>query len=64
MLLEQCLEQLSEGYRTYIEYWFNHPGSGAKAAAKHFGISKSNAWTRKHRVISKLSECYQKKIKI
>jgi RNA polymerase sigma factor (sigma-70 family) len=64
MLLAQCIEQLSEGYRTYIEYWFKHPGSGAKAAAKHFGISQNNAWTRKHRVISKLNECYQKKIKI
>jgi RNA polymerase sigma factor (sigma-70 family) len=60
-LLEQCLEQLSEAYRTYIEYWFTHPDSGAKAASVYFGISESNAWTRKHRVVNKLNECYKKK---
>jgi RNA polymerase sigma factor (sigma-70 family) len=63
-LLDQCLSQLSEGYKTFIDYWFNHPASDAKTVADHFGISEANAWTRKHRVITKLSECYQRKSKI
>jgi RNA polymerase sigma factor (sigma-70 family) len=60
-ILKQCIERLSEQYRTYIEYWFTHPDSHAKAVALHFGISVNNAWTRKHRIIGKLNECYQKK---
>jgi RNA polymerase sigma factor (sigma-70 family) len=63
-LLKHCLDQLSEGYKTYIEYWFQHPDADAKAAALHFGISPSNACTRKHRVINKLSECYRRKHEI
>lgn len=63
-ILKQCLEQLSKGYKTFIEYWFSHPDSGAKAVATHFDISVNNAWTRKHRVISKLNECYQKKSEV
>ncbi|HYW33833.1 MAG TPA: sigma-70 family RNA polymerase sigma factor [Balneolaceae bacterium] len=60
-LLEHCLEQLSRGYKTFIDYWFKYPDSDARAAASHFNISVNNAWTRKHRVINKLNDCYKKK---
>ncbi len=60
-LLKKCLQKLSDDYRTFINYWFNYPGSEASAAADYFGLSEANIWTRKHRIIKKLSECYQKK---
>src|SRR5699024_6442576 len=53
--LEECLQQLSERYREFIDYWLSFPDSDATAAATHFEISVSNAWTRKHRIIKKLS---------
>lgn len=62
--LEQCLEQLSDTYRRFFEYWYRHPDSNAKAAATRFDMTESNVWTRKHRMIKKLSKCYQKKSEI
>ena len=60
-ILEKCLKELKEGYRRFIEYWFEHPDSDADVVASHFNISVNNVWTRKHRVIKRLNECYQKK---
>ncbi len=60
-LLEQCLQQLSAHYKAFIDFWLTHPDVGAKVAAKQFDISVNNAWTRKHRAIQKLSDCYQQK---
>jgi RNA polymerase sigma factor (sigma-70 family) len=62
-ILELCLQQLSESYKTFIDFWFDYPDTDAKAAATHFGITVNNTWTRKHRILKKLSNCYQKKIK-
>ena len=59
-LLEWCISQLSESYRALIDFMFSYPDATAKATATHFGISRSNVWTRKHRIIKKLSECFQK----
>lgn len=63
-LLQHCIDQLSESYRTFFEFWYRHPDSEAKVAAARFDISLSNVWTRKHRVLKKLRECYQKKSNI
>ncbi len=62
-ILSQCLEKLSAGYRTFINYWFTHPEAEAKKAAAHFSMSVENVWTKKHRIIKKLNKCYQKKLK-
>lgn len=62
-LLAQCIEKLNDGYRTFINYWFSHPDAEAIAAAEHFGMSTESVWTKKHRIVKKLSECYQKKLK-
>lgn len=61
-ILEYCMEQLSEDYRLFIEYWFDNPGSDAQEVAGHFDISVNNAWTRKHRVIKMLNECVTEKM--
>jgi len=60
-LLELCLNQLKEEYQRFMQYWFDHPDSHTKKVAAEFDISINNAWTRKHRLIKKLNECYQKK---
>lgn len=63
-ILKWCLDQLESEYRKFMEFWFQHPGFGAEAVADHFGISVSNAWTRKHRLIKQLNQCYEKKSKL
>lgn len=63
-LLDWCLSQLKESYQTFMQYWFDHPDAHSEKVAKHFDITTSNAWTRKHRLIRKLNECYRKKSKL
>lgn len=60
-ILEQCMGELKEEYREFMEYWFERPGSHAGRVADHFGLSVNNVWTRKHRIIKQLNDCYKKK---
>ncbi len=62
-LLRWCLKQLNKKYQEFIRYWFDHPDEAAITVAEHFNISVNNAWTRKHRIIKKLNECYENKSK-
>lgn len=62
-ILEHCLKQLKKKYREFMIYWFEHPGAHAEKVASRFNISVNNVWTRKHRLIKKLNECYRKKSK-
>jgi len=63
-LLEWCLDQLKTKYQRFMQYWFDHPDAHTKKVASHFDISVNNAWTRKHRLIKKLNECYREKSKL
>lgn len=63
-LLEWCLKQLKKEYQAFMRYWFKYPDSEAEKVADHFNLSVSNTWTRKHRIINKLNECYEKKSKL
>ena len=63
-ILKRCMEGLKADYKKYIEYWFQNPGYETSVVADHFNISVSNAWTKKHRVINALKECFEKKIKL
>ena len=63
-ILTRCIEGLKADYRNYIEYWFQNPGYETSVVADYFGISVSNAWTKKHRVINVLKDCFEKKIKL
>lgn len=62
-ILKYCIEQLSESYKKLIKYWFANPDSDANEVANYFDISVNNAWTRKHRVVKMLNECYQEQSK-
>ena len=63
-ILKWCMEQLKEEYKKFMEFWFTDPGMEAEEVANKFGLSLSNTWTRKHRIIKQLNECYQKKSKL
>lgn len=61
-LLKWCMDQLKKEYQNFMEYWFTHPDAHAESVAERFNISVSNVWTRKHRLIKKLNECYREKM--
>lgn len=60
-ILEWCLKQLKKEYQAFMRYWFRYPDAEAEKVAEHFNLSVSNTWTRKHRIINTLNECYKKK---
>lgn len=60
-LLRWCLQQLKKEYQQFMQFWFDYPDAHTERVAEEFSISVGNAWTRKHRLIKKLSKCYQKK---
>tara|TARA_R110000868_G_scaffold408293_7_gene691105 strand:+ start:63984 stop:64529 length:546 start_codon:yes stop_codon:yes gene_type:complete len=62
-ILKVCLRQLKPDLKSYISYWFQNPGDETVVVADHFGISVSNAWTKKHRILKLLKECCEKKLK-
>lgn len=61
-ILKYCLDQLRKGYKEFISYWFTFPNASTEDVAEHFDISINNAWTRKHRVINKLTDCVEGKV--
>lgn len=61
-ILKICLQELREGYREFISYWFSFPNASTEDVAEYFEISVNNAWIRKHRVINKLKKCVESKI--
>lgn len=60
-ILEECLEELGEESREFIEYFMNKPYASTDEAVEIFNISKSNARTRKHRILGRLHDCYTRK---
>ncbi|MEQ9309091.1 MAG: sigma-70 family RNA polymerase sigma factor [Balneolaceae bacterium] len=61
-ILKACLNSLKPDLKSYISYWFHNPGDETSVVADHFGISVSNAWTKKHRILKMLKECCEKKL--
>lgn len=61
-ILKACLNKLKPGLKSYISYWFQNPGDETAVVAEHFGISVSNAWTKKHRILKMIKECCDKKL--
>ncbi len=56
-ILKRCLSELKKSYLEFITYLFKFPDAETDDIAEYFGISPSNAWTRKHRIIKKLNKC-------
>lgn len=61
-ILQRCFEKLKPKQYNYISYWFDNPGSETTLVADRFGISINNAWTKKHRIIQILRECFEENI--
>ena len=60
-LLEECVGELNSDHRSYMQFWFTNPGMDADEVANHFQISVNNAWTKKHRIIKLLKDCFKTK---
>jgi len=61
-ILSHCFNTLKPKQFNYISYWFDNPKSDTALVAEHFEISVNNAWTKKHRIIQVLKECFEKNI--
>jgi RNA polymerase sigma factor (sigma-70 family) len=61
-VLKHCISTLKPKQLNYISYWFENPGSDTALVAERFGISINNAWTKKHRIIQVLKECFENNI--
>lgn len=60
-ILNECLDQLGEKARTFIEYYFSNPDATTKQASRFFEISGANVRTKKSRIISRLHDCFKSK---
>ncbi len=60
-ILKYCLKHLSDDHRMFIDYCLRFPEAEAKDIAVEFDITPSNVWTRKHRIIKLLHNCFKKK---
>lgn len=60
-ILGECLEELQEKSRRFIEYFIDKPDASTKQASKYFKISGANVRTKKSRIISRLHHCFKRK---
>lgn len=60
-ILQQCLDELKEKSRTFIEYFMDKPDASTDEAKEEFGLTSANVRTRKSRILSRLHHCYKRK---
>lgn len=60
-ILEECLMELREKSRKFIEHFIDKPDTTTKQASKHFKISGANVRTKKSRILSRLHYCFKRK---
>ncbi len=60
-ILDECLNELEDKSRRFIEYFIDKPDTSTKEASKHFKISGANVRTRKSRILSRLHHCFKRK---
>ncbi len=59
-LLKNCIDKLTEKHQNYVRYWIENESASALDFSERFGVSITNAWTIKHRLISILEKCIHK----
>ncbi|NBB77125.1 MAG: hypothetical protein GVY02_07075 [Bacteroidetes bacterium] len=59
-ILARCIEQLKGHYRDLIQFLISYPDAGGSEVSEQFGISESNAWIRKHRLLEQMRECVKR----
>ncbi len=60
-ILEECLEELQEKSKQFIEYFIDKPDATTEEAIEEFNLSGANVRTRKSRILSRLHHCYKRK---
>lgn len=60
-ILAECLRELQDKSRTFIEYFIDKPDATTEEAQEFFGLSGANVRTRKSRILSRLHHCYKRK---
>lgn len=60
-ILEECLSELRNKSREFIEYFMDKPEASTDDAVEEFDLSNANVRTRKHRILSRLHHCYKRK---
>lgn len=60
-ILEECLNELKEKSKKFIEYFIDKPDATTDEATEQFGLSSANVRTRKSRILSRLHHCYKRK---
>lgn len=60
-ILKECIEELQEKSRVFIEYFMDKPDATTEEASKDFDLSGSNVRTMKSRILSRLHHCYKRK---
>lgn len=60
-ILEECLRELREKSRKFIEYFIDKPEATTEEASEEFNLSEANVRTRKSRLLSRLHHCYKRK---
>lgn len=59
-LLKNCIAKLTEKHQTYVRYWIENEKASAADFSACFGVTLTNAWTIKHRLIAILEKCVEK----
>ncbi len=58
-ILSECLDELEEDSREFIEYLLENPDTTTREASRLFGISEANVRTRKTRLQQRLHVCFK-----
>lgn len=62
-LLQACIGKLTQKHQNYLFYWMESDNPSATDFSECFGVSVTNAWTIKHRLIAILEKCVLKQYK-
>ncbi len=60
-ILKECLSELQDKSREFIEFFIDKPDSTTEEASEKFDLSGSNVRTKKHRILSRLHHCFKRK---
>lgn len=60
VLLSNCIKKLTEKHQIYVNYWMDNEKASASDFSACFGVSLTNAWTIKHRLVAILEKCVEK----
>ncbi len=60
-ILEECLNELKDKSKRFIEYFIDKPDATTEEATEEFDLTSANVRTRKSRILSRLHHCYKRK---